>query len=237
MVSRPASSTDGKETRVEVPVPRITGSRLLPLTVTGLTSLRPGPEARHFLEAFLLVPFQVNRWTLIWFVGEIVRDTLVEVTIEEVGTFDGEQPPGFDVADLRRLATVRVNADGDAEWVVLSGADQRGDVIETDAERQELAAEKRARDAADQKVDWSLRRAIERAPSFAYAASGSSMVRWRTAGPPTEPRRSRSALARPHSKAVLPGRHSVLASHSDSRLLHTCPTDRGGIGRSAATCM
>ena len=76
---------DGKETRVEVPVPRITGSRLLPLTVTELTSLRPRPEARHFLEAFLLVPFQVNRWTLMWFVGEIVRDTLVEVTIEEVG--------------------------------------------------------------------------------------------------------------------------------------------------------
>jgi hypothetical protein len=163
---------DGKETRVELSVPQRTGSRLLPLTVTELTSLRPRPEPRHFLEAFLLVPSQVNRWTLMWFVLEIVRNTLVEVTIEEVRTFEGDHPPSLDVADLRRLATVRVNADGDAEWVVLSGADQRGDVIETDAERQELAAEKRARDAAEQKVDWSLRRPIERAPSFAYAASG-----------------------------------------------------------------
>jgi hypothetical protein len=164
---------DGKESRVEVPVPQIGGSRLLPVTVTALMSFRPHPEPRHFLEAFLLVPFQVNRWTLMWFVLEIVRNTLVEVTIEEVRTFDGDQPPSFDADELRRLATVRVNTDGDAEWVVLSGADQRGDVIETDAERQELAAEKRARDAADQKVDWSLRRPIERAPSFAYAASGS----------------------------------------------------------------
>jgi len=54
-----------------------------------------------------------------WFVREIVRNTLVEVTIEEAGTFDGDHPPSFDAADLRRLATVRVNGDGDAEWVVL----------------------------------------------------------------------------------------------------------------------
>jgi hypothetical protein len=113
----------GKQRDLELSGPNMAGVRYLPFTVTEVTSLRPRPEPRYFLEAFVFMPVQVNRWTLMWFVSEIVRDTLVPVTAEDLQTVDGQQPPDYELADLRRLAAVRVNADGDAEWVVLSRDD------------------------------------------------------------------------------------------------------------------
>ncbi len=153
--------------------PNITGVQYLPFTVTELTSLRPRPERRHFLEAFVLLPVQANRWNLMWFVFEVIRDTLVQVTAEEIQTVDGDEPPHYEVTDLRRLASVRVNADGDAEWVVLAHADRRSDVIETQAEREEVAAERLARQKAEKEIDWKLRRPPNRAPSLAYSVAGS----------------------------------------------------------------
>jgi hypothetical protein len=160
----------GKQREVELRVPAMPGVRFLPFVVTEVTSLRPRPERRHFLEAFTALPLRTNQWTLMWFVFEVVRDTLVEVTFEELQVVEGDQPPAYETADLRRLAAVRVNAEGDAEWVVGNGAGRRGDVIETDAERQELAADKRAREAAEKAVDWTVRRAIDRVPSLSYSA-------------------------------------------------------------------
>jgi hypothetical protein len=163
----------GKQRDLELPGPNTAGVQYLPFTVTELTSLRPRPEPRHFLEAFVFMPVQVNRWTLMWFVAEIVRDTLVPVTSEELQTVDGQQPPHYELTDLRRLATIRVNADGDAEWVVLSDAERRIDVIETQGEREEIAAERLARQGAEKEVDWTLRRQPDRAPSLVYSASSS----------------------------------------------------------------
>jgi hypothetical protein len=161
----------GKQSVVEVRVPLMPGGRVLPFNVTELTTLRPAPAERHFLEAFSWIPAQANRWTLMWSVFEIVRDTLVEVTFEELQTVGGERPPDYETSGLRRLANVRVNADGDAEWVVSSGAEPRNDVIETDAERQEVAAARRERAAAEKAVDWTVRRPIDRAPSLAFSSS------------------------------------------------------------------
>ena len=164
----------GKLRDVEsIGLPNMAGVQYLPFTVTELTSLRPRPERRHFLEAFVFLPVQANRWNLMWFVFEVVRDTLVQVTAEELQTVDGDEPPHYEVTDLRRLAAVRVNADGDAEWVVLADADRRLDVIETPAEREEVAAERMARQKAEKEVDWKVRRPPTRAPSLAYGVSAS----------------------------------------------------------------
>jgi hypothetical protein len=165
----------GKQSDVEVFVPFHHGVRLLPFTVTELTSLRPQPAPRYFLESFIWVPARTNQWTLIWSVSEVVRDTLVQIAFREVQTREGEQTPHIDVSELRRLATVRVT-DGDAEWAVLVPAEPgarsrepRSDVIETPGERQERAATEAARKAADDKVDWALRRELTRRPTFAYS--------------------------------------------------------------------
>lgn len=163
----------GKLRDVEsIGLPNMAGVQYLPFTVTELTSLRPRPERRHFLEAFVFLPVQAHRWNLMWFVFEVVRDTLVQVTAEELQTVDGDEPPHYEVTDLRRLASVRVNADGDAEWAVLADAHRRMDVIETPAEREEVAAERLARQTAEKDVDWKLRRPASRAPSLAYSVSG-----------------------------------------------------------------
>jgi hypothetical protein len=165
----------GKLRDVEsIGLPNMAGVQYLPFTVTELTSLRPRPERRHFLEAFVFLPVHANRWNLMWFVFEVVRDTLVQVTAEELQTVDGDEPPRYEVTDLRRLASVRVNADGDAEWVVLADADRRIDVIETPAEREEMAAERVARLQAEKEVDWKLRRPPNRAPSLGYSGADSA---------------------------------------------------------------
>jgi hypothetical protein len=163
----------GKQTDVELLVPVQHGVRFLPFSVTELTSLRPAPVPRYFLETFMWVPARTKVWTLMWSVAEIVRNTLVPITFEELQIVDGEEPPQVNPADLRRLAVVRVNADGDAEWVVLGDAERRIDVIETQVERDEIAAEQLARQAAEKKVDWELRRPPDRVPSLAYSSSSS----------------------------------------------------------------
>ena len=166
----------GKQSEVEVFVPFHHGVRFLPFTVTELTSLRPQPVPRYFLESFIWVPARTNQWTLIWSVSEVVRDTLVQIAFREVQTREGEQPPHVDVSELRRLVTVRVNADGDAEWAVLVPADPaarsrepRSDVIETPGERQERAVAEAALKEAEDKVDGQLRRELTRRPTFAYS--------------------------------------------------------------------
>jgi hypothetical protein len=152
-------------------VPTLSGVRYL-FAATELTSLRPRPERRQFLEAFAFLPTRSNRWTLMWFVFEILRDQLAGVTFDEIQIVDAEQPPADSIDDLRRFATVRVNADGDAEWAVLApdpGRLRRSDVIELEAERREVAAETRARQLADEKFDPAVRRPRDRVPSLTFS--------------------------------------------------------------------
>jgi hypothetical protein len=119
-----------------------------------------------------------------WSVSEVVRATLVPIVLEDVYTLEAEQPPPDSAIDVSRLARIRVNDLGDAEWAVLSGPNPRSDVIEPDEERQELAQIQARRKAADAKVDWSLARDAVRPPSFVYADGsnegcwGPSMYGW-----------------------------------------------------------
>src|SRR5215213_4745216 len=65
----------GKQNDVELHwLPKVAGVRYLPFTVTELTSLRPRPEPRYFLEAFVFMPTQASQWTLMWFLFEVVRE-------------------------------------------------------------------------------------------------------------------------------------------------------------------
>jgi hypothetical protein len=164
----------GKQNDLELGLPNDADVRYLPFTLTELTSFRPRPEPRHFLEAFVFMPTQASQWTLMWFVFEVVREGLVPVTVvPDLQTVKGDQPPEYELTDLRRLATIRLNANGDAEWVVLADAQRLTDVIETQAEREEIAAERLARQAAEKEVDSTLRRQPGRPPSLAYADSSS----------------------------------------------------------------
>ena len=175
----------GKQRDAEVFVPVHTGIRFLPFTVTEVTSLRPQVTPRYFLESFIWAPAETHQWHLIWSLFEIIRDNVVFVTSADLETYEGDQPPTIDASNLRRLATVRVNGTGDAEWAVLvpprpgpRATQKRSDVIEPDAERQERAAAERERKASEEKVDWALTRELTRTPalSYSYAARGIRMV-------------------------------------------------------------
>ena len=162
----------GKQNDLELGLPNDASVRYLPFTITELTSLRPRPEPRHFLEAFVFMQAQPGQWTLMWFVFEVVREGLVQVTaVPDLQTVKGDQPPPYELTDLRRLAAIRLNANGDAEWVVFADAQRLTDIIETPAERDEVAAERLAQQEAEKEVDWKLRKPPNRAPSFGYSAA------------------------------------------------------------------
>jgi len=165
----------GKQRDVELFVPVQTGIRFLPFAVTEVTALRPQPSPRYFLESFIWAPAEPHQWHLIWSLFEIIRDNVVPITSADLETYEGEQPPTIDASDLRRLATVRVNGAGDAEWAVLvpsrpgaRATQKRSDVIEPDAERQERAAAERERKAGEENVDWTRTRDLTRTPAFSY---------------------------------------------------------------------
>ena len=175
----------GKQHDVEVFVPVHTGIRFLPFTVTEVTSLRPQPTSRYFLESFIWAPAETSRWHLVWSLFEVIRDNVVPITSADLETYEGEQPPTLDASELRRLATVRVNGDGDAEWAVLAparmgprAAQKRSDVIEPEVERQERAAVEGERKAREEKVDWARTRELTRTPALSYpdAARGCGWV-------------------------------------------------------------
>jgi hypothetical protein len=155
---------EGREKRVPVGIAE-TGVRFLPIEHTELTMSWPEPARRHFIEFFTWRPVQKRQWSLLWSVFEVVRDDLVHVTSEELLVVEAERPPSD--TTVRGLASLRVNGLGDAEWVV-GGDNPRSDLIEPDAERREVEAEREARRAADARMDRTLRRDPRRAPGLTY---------------------------------------------------------------------
>lgn len=102
----------------------------LPIRHTQLDVSRPVMVRRHFIEFFIWMPATVSDqalWTLWWSVFEVVgADTLAVPGEGMLTTITAAQPPtSFAIEDVARI---RVNADGEAEWVVL-GANFRGGVI------------------------------------------------------------------------------------------------------------
>lgn len=107
-----------------------TGWMFLPIRHTRLDVSGPTQTRRHFIEFFVWMPYNVADqpvWGLHWFVHEVVGLETHDVPVEHrLTTIATAQPPAvFPVEDL---AVIRVNADGEAEWVVL-GAHSRAGVI------------------------------------------------------------------------------------------------------------
>lgn len=160
---------EGKEKRIDLGL-ATGGIRFLPVEHTEL-AVGPARETRrHFIEFFTWIPGQPQTWTLFWHVYEAVRNDLVPITSSELVTIAAERPP-TDRFDVRALARLRVNEKGDAEWAVLKEPNQP-EVIETEAERREVREERRAREAADARVDWKRVRDPQRAPELIYADAG-----------------------------------------------------------------
>jgi hypothetical protein len=141
------------------------------LTVGGTPSMR-----RHFIELFVWLPGlqekegRVTRgWGLLWRVFEVLPAGLAEVTAHQVMQASGPRPPPVSAVEVERLARLRVNDGGDAEWAVLSGSDARAEVIETQAHKQARTDLARGREAADAKVDW--KRVVDpaRTPALKYS--------------------------------------------------------------------
>lgn len=105
----------------------------LPTRHTPLEVSHPVAVRRHFIEFFTwMPPFLDQPWSLVWSVYEVVGGEALPVhgqgnlVTTVLATIAAAQPPAsFAVEDVARI---RVNADGEAEWVV-SGANPRSAVI------------------------------------------------------------------------------------------------------------
>lgn len=105
-----------------VPLP----SRYAPLDVS-----RPVGARRHFIEFFSwspYSPFDPSGWTLSWSLSELVGSDLIPIAMnQKLVTITAPQPPM--VFDVDSAAGVRVDANGEAEWVVRGGPNPRGALI------------------------------------------------------------------------------------------------------------
>jgi hypothetical protein len=102
-----------------------------PIVHTQLDVSRPMAVRRHFIQFFNWSPyrpFDGSAWTLWWSLSEVVGPDLIPVTSDQgMGTVTALQPPmSFDVDSV---AGVRVDENGEAEWVVLTGPNPRSGVI------------------------------------------------------------------------------------------------------------
>jgi hypothetical protein len=157
---------NGHEERMDVALAHFHGSVFLPIQHTELPA---EPTRRHFVEFITWATPKRGTWVLMWHLFEVVRDDLLVITTEELATIAAERPPAGQPLDVRRMAQVRLTDSGDAEWAVLVGPHPRSELIESDAERQEVKEHGQRRRAADAAVDWTRVRDLDRRPALAYA--------------------------------------------------------------------
>ena len=127
--TRTTVSLDGHERSVPAPE----GSALAvyaPAVYTPLDVTRPVATRRHFVQTFVwwpTEPVQRSSWVLVWTLSEVSGLDVVELATEpDVLTVTATSPESV---DLSHLATIRVNAGGEAEWSIGSGPDARHGVI------------------------------------------------------------------------------------------------------------
>jgi hypothetical protein len=89
------------------------------------------------------------------------------VTNETLTTISALEPPPNGSLNVREMAHLQVNDDGDAEWEVRQGTMRKG-LIDTIAEKQQARSKDEQRKAAEDKVDWSRDQDVHRAPAFTY---------------------------------------------------------------------
>jgi len=107
------------------------GAVPLPFQYTPLDVSRPVAARRHFIQSFIWVPDAAGKpstWSLGWMLSEVVGAELRIITGERsLVIVSAPQPPtSYDVASLAR---VRINANGEAEWIIVGGTNPRSDVI------------------------------------------------------------------------------------------------------------
>jgi hypothetical protein len=138
------------------------------------TELSTGPKAdvrRHFVELFMWWPGRTaGTWSLGWQVLEVTRTNIETVAVQELRTVAAKQAPAAP-PDLRSLVCLRVDRWGNAEWAVLSGPQPESGLIESEADKRERTDERRAREAADARVDWTRVRDSQRTPELTYAGA------------------------------------------------------------------
>ena len=106
------------------------GIRFLPIRYTPIDVVSPQAGRRHFVEWFVWHQMNpdVTGWSLGWMLDEIVGDEVFNVAGESALTTSDAATPPMSI-DVSRLTQVRVNAAGEAEWVILDPAKPRSAVI------------------------------------------------------------------------------------------------------------
>jgi hypothetical protein len=102
-----------------------------PIRYTPLDVIRPVAARRHFIQFFIWLPDAPGRpssWSLGWSLSEVVGGQYVPITGERsLVTVMGAQPPV--TVDEAGLALVRVNANGEAEWVIAGSTNPRSGIV------------------------------------------------------------------------------------------------------------
>ena len=107
------------------------GMVAVPARYTPLEVSSPIRARRHFIQSFFWspdLPARPSNWTLGLMLSEAVGKDLVLIAAERsLVTVAGARPPAsFDFASV---AQVRLNAGGEAEWVISGGTNPRGGIV------------------------------------------------------------------------------------------------------------
>jgi hypothetical protein len=152
------------------------GVVFLPIEHTELLTGAAEPVRRHFIEQFWWAPVgQSREWALTWAVSEVVRDTLRGIAVEEVLRVSARRPPELAPQEIRRLARLRVNDQGVAEWAIVGGDKPRSEPIASidewmlaEAQSKEDRERAAAREAAKASIDRTAVRDRYRSPTLTY---------------------------------------------------------------------
>lgn len=113
------------------------GMVFLPIRYTPLDVSRPVAVRRHFIQSFVWHRndlSEASTWSLGWLLEEVVgADMFMVAGDPALITITATDPPA--AIDTSRVVDVRVNASGEAEWVVADPAGARGGVIRLPAKR------------------------------------------------------------------------------------------------------
>jgi hypothetical protein len=103
----------------------------LPIRYTPLDVTNPVAARRHFIQYVVWMPdspFSPSAWAWQWSVVEILGIDYVHVMADgNVFTNGAAQPPS--ASDVEHAAGVRLNPNGEAEWVIRRGQNPRSGVI------------------------------------------------------------------------------------------------------------
>jgi len=158
----------GKTKRFPRAFNQIPGTLFLPLQHTELLTGSLLSERRHFIEMLFWQPGGTTAvWQLEWHLSEVVRNELLSVAGEIIATSSDPQRPSTTMDDVRKMVQLKVNDDGDVEWVLSSGPEAGVHLVPSEADRAETRKEQERQRAHEQ----ALARARQMSQSRVYDAS------------------------------------------------------------------